>query len=73
MKAMTDVPVLLTQIARAKRFAAAMTNDAEKERFTVISEELEGELLRCQETPGPSCQTLMASLQVQRVQDCDDI
>ena len=40
------------------------SNDAEKERFTVISEELEGELLRCQETPGPSCQTLTASLEV---------
>jgi len=39
---------LLTRIARAKRFAAAMTNDADKEIFTIAATKLEVELLRCE-------------------------
>lgn len=50
---MTEIAALLTQIARAKRFAAAMINDAEKDRFAVIAEELESELLQCRSMPGP--------------------
>lgn len=39
---------LLTRIASARRFAVAMTNDADKEMFSIAATELEGELLRCQ-------------------------
>jgi hypothetical protein len=45
---MTEVSTLLTQIARTKRFAAAMTNDADRERFSSAAAELEDKLLRCQ-------------------------
>ena len=44
MKTMTDIHMFLAQIARARRFAAAMTNDVEKERFAIMAEELQDEL-----------------------------
>ena len=46
---MTDAATLLRQINRAKRYAAAMTNDAEKKRFAVIAEEFEQELVAMEE------------------------
>ena len=41
---MPDFDGLIIQIERAKRFAAAMTNQAERERFATIVAEYEREL-----------------------------
>lgn len=50
---MTEIAGLVTRIARAKRFAAAMTNDAEKKRFAVIAMELEGRIVAMPKHPRP--------------------
>ena len=41
---MTDVKLLLAQIDRAKRFAAAMNNDEERRRFEALADEYLREL-----------------------------
>lgn len=45
---MTEIAILLTRITRANRFAAAMTNENDKERFAFAASEFEGELLQSQ-------------------------
>lgn len=48
---MPDVEVLISQLERARRFAAAMTNDAERSRFEAIAAEFQRELDRVEERP----------------------
>jgi hypothetical protein len=51
MKAMPDVDVLLSQIARAKGFAGAMIDTAMRKRFELMVGEFQRELDAIEEHP----------------------
>ena len=46
---MPDVEMLIHQLNRAKRFAASMTNDAERGRFEALAAEFQRDLDRVME------------------------
>jgi hypothetical protein len=49
--AMPDVENLISQLERAKRFAAAMTNETERSRFETMAAEFQRELDRVEDHP----------------------